>query len=93
MTNDNNIRELYRKYKTDRIVAERDQFRGVIMTIEKNVKNQEIIVGEKGREHIVDERGDGYIIFRDKAGRRYVSKKLSGDVPKRFFNKNQNNYD
>lgn len=79
-------KELFLKYKADRVIAERDEFLGVLASKEKG----DIVIDEHGKEHIVDERGADYIIFRDKDGRRYVSSKLSGDVPKRFFSKSEN---
>lgn len=90
MNNDNHVREEYRKYKANKEIAERDEMNGgIILT-----NSPEIVIDEHGKEHIVHERGKDYIIFKEKnTGRKYVSTKLSGNVPKRFFKDNKKEID
>lgn len=53
----------------------------------------EVIIDEHGREYIIAERGDDYVIFKDIQGRRYITTKLSGNVPKGFFSKPKEDFD
>ncbi len=93
MNNNNNMRKLYHQYKANMLRAERDELSGGILMIKENDKDcrLDVVIDEYGNRHVVHERGADYIIFVHKSGRRYISTKLSGNVPKSFFKDKDDN--